>query len=134
MTIGDALKDYRKKHKISQDKFVEKSGISKGYISMLENNTNPRNGKPIEPTLEMLRKLAYGMDISLDELLLAIDGKQKILLSDNGKTKGEKADELLQKIINCYRKTDDVGRNSLLEQAEFIQSKHPRNKTNDRAV
>lgn len=128
MTIGDMLKDYRKKNKMSQDKFVAKSGISKGYISMLENNTNSRNGKPIEPTLEMLRKLAFGMDIRLDELLLAVDGNQKISLRTEREEKKGKSDPLLQKILDCYNEMDRTGRENLAEQAEYLLGKHPRTK------
>lgn len=130
MTIGDVLKDYRKLNKMSQNKFVEKSGISKGYISMLENNTNARNGKPIQPTIEMCKKIALGMDIELDELLKIIDGNQKISLS-NSEQKQEKPDLLLQKIVKCYNQMNNTGRAALAEQAEFIQIKHPLNKTNE---
>lgn len=77
MTIGDILKKYRTENKISQSEFAKISGISKGYISMLENNTNARDGKPITPTLEMLQKISRGMNISLNELLEKIGGKQK---------------------------------------------------------
>ena len=38
MTLGDVIYQYRTKHNISMDKFSELSGISKGYISMLEKN------------------------------------------------------------------------------------------------
>lgn len=122
MTIGDILKKYREKHRMSQDKFAEKSGISKGYISMLENNINSRNNKPIEPTLEMLHKLSVGMDITLDELLKMVDGKQKISLSNE---LPKKKDLRLEKIIECYNSMNDIGKDNLVEQSEFLQSKHP---------
>ena len=36
MTLGDVIYKYRSQHGLSMDKFSELSGISKGYISMLE--------------------------------------------------------------------------------------------------
>lgn len=127
MTVGDILKKYRKKNHISQDKFSEKSGISKGYISMLENNKNARDGKPIAPTLEMLQKLSIGMEIELDELMKLVDGKQKISLTSEAATVKTK-DIRLQKIIDCYNSMDDVGKDNLAEQAEFILGKYPNRK------
>lgn len=135
MTVGDILKDYRKKNKISQDKFSDKSGISKGYISMLENNTNARNNKPIAPTIEMLKKIAFGMDIGLDELLVLTDGKQKISLTDESQITKDKADERLRKIIDCYNNMNRKGKQELADQAEYLSGKYSKQKTtNTRAM
>lgn len=128
MTIGDIVKNYRTEHKISQDNFAEKSGLSKGYISMLENNTNSRNNKPIAPTLKALQKIALGMNIDTDELLKLINGKQKVSLSESIEISKSK-DLRLKKIIEFYNTSDETGKEALLEQAEFIQSKHPINKS-----
>ena len=43
MTIGDFVKIYREENDMSMEEFAKLCGVSKGYISMLENNTNPRN-------------------------------------------------------------------------------------------
>lgn len=47
-TLGKIVRDYRKNHGISMAKFAEISDLSKSYISMLENNKDPR-GNPIAP-------------------------------------------------------------------------------------
>lgn len=39
------------------------------------------------------------------------------------------SDKRLQKIIDCYNKMDEIGKNSLLEQAEFLESKHIKTET-----
>ena len=50
---------------------------------MLENNINPRNNKPISPTLPSMAKVASGMGIDLDTLLKMLDKKQPVqLISD----------------------------------------------------
>lgn len=83
MTLGDILKKYRTDNNISIDEFVKKSSLSKGYISMLENNINPRNNKPIAPTLPTIQKIASGMNTDVDTLLKAIDNNQNISLKDD---------------------------------------------------
>lgn len=40
MTLGDLVKNYREKNNITMDEFSKTCSLSKGYISMLENNTN----------------------------------------------------------------------------------------------
>lgn len=82
MTLGDILKQYRDDNKISMDEFSRRSSLSKGYISMLENNINPRNNKPIAPTLPTIQKIATGMNTDVDTLLKAIDQNQEISLVD----------------------------------------------------
>jgi len=69
MTLSELIKEYRKDHRLSQRQFAIKCNVSNVHISMLENNLNPRTGKPLTPTLPMLKKIADGMNISLDELL-----------------------------------------------------------------
>lgn len=83
MTLGDIIKNYRECKNITIGEFAEACSLSKGYISMLENNINPRNNKPISPTLPSMAKVASGMGIELDTLLKMLDGKQSIQLVDD---------------------------------------------------
>lgn len=84
MTLGDIIKNYRDRNNITIGEFASACSLSKGYISMLENNINPRNNKPISPTLPSMAKVASGMGIELDTLLKMLDGKQSIqLIEDN---------------------------------------------------
>lgn len=80
MTLGDIIKAYREKYGISMSEFAEKCSLSKGYISMLENNINPRNNKPIAPTLPSIAKVALGLGMELDTILKMMDGDQHITL------------------------------------------------------
>lgn len=74
MLLGEYIKEYRASHgDMSQDAFAKLSGISKGYISMLENNKNPRTKLPISPTIEMYRKVAKVAGITLNELFAIVD-------------------------------------------------------------
>ena len=81
MTLGDIIKKYRKENNMSMSEFASNCSLSKGYISMLENNINPRNNKPISPTLPSISKVASGMGIDLDTLLKMIGNEQSIDLN-----------------------------------------------------
>ena len=83
MTLGDIIKSYRENNNITLGEFANACSLSKGYISMLENNINPRNNKPISPTLPSIAKVASGMGVDLDTLLKMLDKKQSVqLISD----------------------------------------------------
>ncbi len=78
MTLGDLVKKYRAKYNISMEEFSKLCDLSKGYISMLENNTNPRNNKPIAPTLPTIKKIALAMNMDVDSILKLLDSDQKV--------------------------------------------------------
>ena len=40
MTLGELIREYREQHSMSMEEFARLSGLSKGYISMLEKNKN----------------------------------------------------------------------------------------------
>lgn len=80
MTLGNIVKQYRLDNSFSMDEFAKRCSLSKGYISMIENEINPRNNKPIAPTLPSIMKIATAMNMELDELLKIMDGGQKVTL------------------------------------------------------
>ena len=83
MTLGDIIRSYRETNNITLGEFANTCSLSKGYISMLENNINPRNNKPISPTLPSMAKIASGMGIDLDTLLKMLDKKQPVQLTSD---------------------------------------------------
>ena len=70
MTLVEIIKQYRQEHGLSQRQFAAQCGVSNGYISMLERGENPKTGEPIRPSLVQLRRIAKGMGMTLDELLV----------------------------------------------------------------
>lgn len=56
MTLGEYIKGYRKSNDMTMDDFAKKSGLSKGYISMLEKNRHPQNGKPSRPPWKPVKR------------------------------------------------------------------------------
>ncbi len=59
--LGTRIRELRKKEKVTSEKFAYENGISKGYLSDIE------NGKRL-PTLEMLDKIAKALGVPLREL------------------------------------------------------------------
>lgn len=121
MTLGDILKQYRDENKISMDEFSRRSSLSKGYISMLENNINPRNNKPIAPTLPTIQKIAIGMNIDVDTLLKSIDQDQQVsLVGESVETviqesfKNSKEKELIDVICNNLVQLNESGLNQII--------------------
>lgn len=81
-TLGEIIKSYREEKNISMDKFSELSGLSKGYISMLEKNKNPRTGDPIVPSLETYKSVSKAINISVDNLIKLVDGDEEVIINE----------------------------------------------------
>lgn len=81
MTIGSLIKQYRIQNEMTMQEFAERTGLSKGYISMLERGKHPQNNKKIVPSIATVKKIAIAMNATVDEILEAIDGKQLINIS-----------------------------------------------------
>ena len=119
MTLGDLVKKYRKKHNISMDEFSKMCALSKGYISMLENNINPRNNKPIAPTLPTIKKIATAMNADIDSILKIIDSDQEISL-DSKLEDIEPQMESSPKIMQYYNWLNDLGKHEAEKRVEEL--------------
>jgi len=75
MEIGSVIKKYRKENSVTMEKFAAMCGLSKGYISILENGVNPVSGKAIRPSIETIAQIAAVMQITIDELYRMAGGK-----------------------------------------------------------
>lgn len=69
MKLGKLIRDYRSDHDMTQEDFAAKSGLSKGYVSMLESGKNPRTGKPLTPSLQVTKQVADAIGMSLSDVL-----------------------------------------------------------------
>jgi len=72
MTIGDVIKEFRRLNDLNLEEFGKMCGLSKSYISMLENNKDPR-GNPVNPSLETIDKIASAIGVDTDALVGQID-------------------------------------------------------------
>lgn len=71
-TLGSIIKEYRTTHHLSLRDFSERCGVSHTYISQLEKSVDPRTGKPIEPTLDTVIKIAKALGKSTEEILIEL--------------------------------------------------------------
>lgn len=67
--LGKFIKQKRKELGLSLRDFAEMCEISHSYLDNLEKGRDARSGKPVSPTIETLQKLAFGLKISLIEIL-----------------------------------------------------------------
>lgn len=123
MTLGDVIKNYRECKNITIGEFADACSLSKGYISMLENNINPRNNKPISPTLPSMAKVASGMGIELDALLKMLDGKQSVQLVDNNANSIHTSTSIhCQEIIDICEQLSDHNQRKVLTYSKNLLS------------
>lgn len=78
MTLGQIIRTYREENHMSMDDFSKSSGLSKAYISQLENNLNPKTGEPPLPSINSIKKAANGMFMTFDELFSQLDNDIKV--------------------------------------------------------
>lgn len=83
MKLSNVIIDYRNRMQISQREFARRCGLSNSYISFIENEYNPRTGKPIVPTIEQYQKIASCMGMSLQQLFEILDEDSPVELHQN---------------------------------------------------
>ena len=82
MILGDLIKEYRTKNKMSLRDFAQRCGLSHTYISALEKNIDPRTGKPIAPTLDTVKYISKGMNMSIESILKVLDDEQEFKMNE----------------------------------------------------
>lgn len=128
MFLGDVIKEYRNKNNLSMDKFSNKSGLSKSYISILEKNLNPTTGKEIEPTFSVMQKCAKAMNIDVNDLINMLDKNQPIKINnkfEDSITKKEK------NLISTYRKLDSEKQEKVSDYADYQLNKMKKEQENN---
>lgn len=117
MTIGDVIKEFRKLNDLSLEEFGKIAGLSKSYVSMLENNKDPR-GNPVNPSLETIDKIAGAIGVDVDALVGQIDqdvvvNRKKSPLSDFDNSEEEAATKW-KFIRYCYEHASQEDKNKVL--------------------
>lgn len=98
MRLGEYMKMYRTRNKISMKELADSCGFSKAYVGMLEKGINPTTGKPVSPTIQTLEKIARGTGQDLDSLLKILDGGQPVTISRSMPLDSEEI-----KLVDNYR-------------------------------
>ena len=81
MKLGQIVNAYRLERGYSMEKFANLCGLSKGYISMLEADKNPKTGRPLAPSLNTFNSIAIAMGLTLDQLMAMCDPDQRVSLT-----------------------------------------------------
>ena len=103
LKLGEIIREYRQRNKISMSDFAKSSGLSKPYISMLEADKNSNGGKPIKPSVETVLKVSYAVGMPLDELLRKLGDEEMDLRHPEFS-----AEET--KFVDSYRGLNDEGK------------------------
>ena len=74
MKLGEYIKAYIDERGMSMRDFAASTGLSLGYLSMLENDKNPKTGAPITPSIKTFNAVAAATNTTLNELLSLVDG------------------------------------------------------------
>lgn len=72
MTIGTLIENYQREHMMSEREFARKCGISHTHINSLKKGVTT-SGKKFTPSIDTLRKVAAGMGISTQALLMSVE-------------------------------------------------------------
>lgn len=81
MYIGEIIKEYRTKNKLSQRAFAKRTSLSPSYINTLEKIYNPKTGKPYSVTTDVAMELSKAMFINIEELLNMLDKNQEFVVN-----------------------------------------------------
>lgn len=68
-TLGEYVK--QKRGDMSLRDFAKRCGLSHTHLDSIEKGFDPRTGKPVSPTIEVLRKIAKGTGSTLGDFLIA---------------------------------------------------------------
>lgn len=72
MKLSEIVKTYREDHEMSLRTFARSCDLSHAVINNIEREKNS-NGDPFTPSFETLQKIAFGMGISVNDLLKEMD-------------------------------------------------------------
>lgn len=120
VTLGELVKKYRSEHELSLRDFSKISGVSNGYISMLEKNEHPKTKKPIVPSIEKMKCIACAMGMTLDALLEIIDEDQPISINKDCSFTSSVFSKSETDLITKYRHLNSDGKKKLCERADEL--------------
>ena len=81
MKLSEIVRNYRADNDISQREFAKRCNLSNSYISFIENERNPKTGRPMVPNIEQYKKIADGMNITVQRLFEMLDEDSPVKLN-----------------------------------------------------
>ena len=83
MNLGEIIKNFRDENELSMEKFAKMASVSKAYISVLEKNKRPKTGKPVTPSIPVIKNVAEAMNMSFDELFNMLEDNQIVSIGSD---------------------------------------------------
>jgi transcriptional regulator with XRE-family HTH domain len=123
MTLGELMQKYREEHGISQRQFAADSGLSHGYVSMLEKNRHPKTGLPITPTIDIYKKVAEGMHMDLTTLFEVMEDQPVSLTTEDKMSTLREEGGLKGVLADSIEQLDEADLKDTLQYVQFLLSK-----------
>ena len=120
MHLGEIIYNFRAKKDLTLKQFSERSDLSVAYLSQLENNRNPKTGRPTVPSPLTFLKVAKAMDMDVDQLFREVDQNQPVRVSNIPPEPTLSDDERI--LLECYRSMNTEGQERVLEYARIYAS------------
>ena len=120
MLLGEIIYDYRKRNGLTMKEFSERSGLTKGYISMLEKNYNPRSKSGITPSIATFKKAAKGMNMDFDKLISMVDNQPVTFTAKSINANISSLDDTELSLLNNYRTLDEPRKKTLYDYSSFL--------------
>ena len=122
MTLSALVKQYRERNEYSMRDFAKKCGTSHSYIAMIENEKNSKTGEPIVPSLAMIKKIAHGLDMTINELITLCDDMpvslSDVKFVDKTAPTEPKLSEGEEMLLKLFRKLPQEAQDSYIERLE----------------
>ncbi len=115
MILGDLIKEYRQEHSCSMDQFAKLSGLSKAYVSILERNVNPVNGKPVIPSLETIKAVSQAINMDFNDVIAMLDGDQPVILNSESSTSAHTPYSFLLAALQKSKEDDQTRISEMIE-------------------
>ena len=112
MTLSEMIKQYRKAKDISQRDFARNCGLSNSLISILEMGVNPQTGKKPQPDLDTYRKIAIGMNRSVQELFADLGDSETVNIS--GSPSSSEEEKELELLVKMYKRATPERKKSII--------------------
>ena len=90
MKLSEYIVKFRDDHQLTQRQFASMCGISSGYMSMIENDYNPRTGKPPVLSIPTIKKLASTMGMTIHSLAESVDDENWAIVDEAVLTEDER--------------------------------------------
>ena len=105
------------------DRFSKLSGLSKAYISILEQrNVNPVNGKPVIPSLETIKAVSQAIGMDFNDVIAILDGDQPVSLKPESPSATSPRNPAQDTLISLFQQLNEDGQNKVIDYAKDLAS------------